>query len=110
MDLNAPPVEVATIPDGYRLTFRAPIQMDTTEVEDDLDRVIQSKPRRVEVDLSPTNHLSTVGLGLLISLHHRISTAGGTLHIVKLRKQTRSVLRVTRLDQVLRLEPNAVVD
>lgn len=110
MDLHAPPVEVAAIPDGYRLTFRAPIQMDTTEVEDDLDRVIQSKPRRVEVDLSPTNHLSTVGLGLLISLHHRISAVGGTLHIVKLRKQTRSVLRVTRLDQVLHLESNAVVD
>lgn len=110
MDLHAPPLDVAAIPDGFRVTFRAPMQMDTTDIEGDLDRVVQAKPRQVEVDLSPTEHLSTVGLGLLISLNHRITANGGVLRIIKLRKKTRGVLKITRLDQVLKIEPDAVVD
>lgn len=110
MDLNAPPVDVSTIPEGYRLTFRAPIQMDTSGIEDDLERVILARPKRIEVDLSPTDHLSTVGLGLLISLNHRITGFGGRLVIIRLRKKTRGVLKITRLDHVLQIEPNAIVD
>src|SRR5262245_21852275 len=102
MDLHAPPIEVSAIPDGYRVTFRAPIQMDTTELEDELERVISAKPKRVEVDLGYSDHLSTVGLGLLISLSHRIHAVGGDLKIVKVRKNTYGVLQITKLDRVLK--------
>lgn len=110
MSSAAGPVILTPLPDGMRIAFVKPFHMDTTEIEDELQSVLAARPKLIEVDLSALGHLSTIGLGLLMSLNHRIQGQGGKLRIVKLRKNTLGVLKVTKLDHMLTIDSQAVVD
>lgn len=110
MDSPGPPITITPIADGMRIAFVQPFHMDTSDVEDELQTVIAKKPRHVEVDLGAVQHLSTIGLGVLISLNHRIHQYGGAVRIVKVRKNTLGVLKTTKLDHVLEIAPDGIID
>jgi anti-anti-sigma factor len=109
MDFQTPPVAVAPIGDGFRLTLSGPIHTNTAWIEREFDKVIARKPKLVELDLSCSEHISSVGLGVLVSLHNRLKQAGGAMTIVKILPRTKGILRAAYLDRMFTIAPDAVV-
>jgi anti-sigma B factor antagonist len=56
---------------------------------------------QIVVDLSQLEILSSIFLGLLVALHHRVAAAEGKLKICGVRPEIREVFKMTKLDQLL---------
>lgn len=61
---------------------------------------------RLVLDLSDVAFVDSTGLGLLISRHNELATAGGWLRLVNPQPTVRRVLRMTMLDERLALYPS----
>jgi anti-anti-sigma factor len=109
LDIQNRPVIVTHVGDGFKLAFRGPIHVNTAWLESELDKVVLAKPKTVELDLAGTEYISSLGLGILVSFNRRIVENGGLARIIKIRKMTLGVLRASRLDGVLRVEPSTEI-
>ncbi|MEO2030549.1 MAG: STAS domain-containing protein [Planctomycetaceae bacterium] len=58
---------------------------------------------QVILDFSLVEYLSSAALGKLITMHKKVSTAGGKLLLCNIQKDILEVFQLTRLDQVLTL-------
>jgi len=76
-------------------------------IGEEIDRALaQSDSTRVVMDFSDVEHLSSSALGLLITLNSRLQDAGGGLCLVHIAAPIGEVFRITRLDQVLSIQPD----
>lgn len=110
MDSTQAPILVKAIAGGVHLTLTAPFNVNTDDLESALSRVLAKKPKLVEFDIAAVDHLSTVGIGVLVELNNNVTAYGGKLLITALREHTQSVLHTTRLDTVIKIAPNALID
>ena len=110
MDFQTAPIVVKPIADGVRVALSGPIHTNTAWIERELDKVVAQKPKLVELDLSGTDHISSLGLGILVKLHNGVKTGGGTLRIVKVLPKVKGILRAAYLDRMLVIAPDAVID
>jgi len=75
--------------------------MTANDLRAEIDRIVQSAPRRVEVDLSKLRLIDSSGVGALVSLYKRVHAQGGRLEIKGLRDQPLAIFKLLRLDRVL---------
>jgi anti-anti-sigma factor len=61
--------------------------------------------RNLVLDMSNLEHLSSSGLGVLIPLQQKFDQAGGALILVGLNGGLTKLLRVTKLDRLLKILP-----
>lgn len=61
---------------------------------------------RVSVDLSRVHSVDAFGLGALIELHQLANALGKTLLLTGINQRIGKLLRITRLDSVLRIADN----
>lgn len=71
----------------------------TPEVMQAVDAHMQSKPKRVVVDLSDVEYMDSSGVGTLVHLFRQVNSNGGKLILVKPNERVRSVFEITRLDR-----------
>ena len=109
MDFQNAPLLVAPIGDGFKVTFDGPIHTNVAWIEREMDKIIAAKPKRVELDLSRTTYISSLGLGVLVSLHNRINASGGKVYVVSIKKRTVGILKMAYLDKLLTITPDAVL-
>lgn len=109
VDYQDKPVVVTNVGDAFSLAFNGPIHTNTAWLEGELKRVIAAKPKTVDLDLSATEHISSLGLGILVHFNQQILAGGGVAKIIKIRKLTLGMLRVSRLDRVLNVDPAAEI-
>ena len=109
MDFQTPPIAVTAIPDGFRVALSGPIHTNTAWIERELDKVVARKPALVELDLSASEHISSLGLGILVKLHNALKVDGGVLRIVRILPRTKGILRAAYLDRMLSIAPDAVI-
>jgi anti-anti-sigma factor len=109
MEFQDAPVVVTEIPDGYRVTTVGAIHTNTLWLERELKKVLDAKPKRVELDLSKTEYVSSWGLGVLMSLRTGVTNQGGTFRITAIRKDVLSTMRYASLHQIFEVEPGVVV-
>jgi anti-anti-sigma factor len=110
MDFQVEPCTVTATEGGFRIVFVGPIHTNTSWLERELDRVVAAKPKDVELDLTGTEYLSSMGLGILVGFHNRIKENGGVVRIVKILKPTLRLFKAAYLDRVFAIEPNAVTE
>ena len=72
-----------------------------TELRGEIEKIVATKPTRVEVDLSSLRMVDSSGVGALVSLYKRVRLQGGEVLIVGLRDQPLAIFRLLRLDRVL---------
>src|SRR5215211_5896062 len=108
MDFQTPPVVVKPIGDGFRITLSGPIHTNTAWIERELDDVVARKPKLVELDLAGCDHISSMGLGILVNLHNRLKGGGGTMRIVRMLPRMRDILRAAYLHRFFEIAPDAV--
>ena len=80
---------------------------------DDADRLnaeigqrIDDGLRRLIIDCTGLKTMNSMGISTLLLLHNRMNSRGGVLRISGTRGQVADVLRMTRLDVVLRIHPD----
>jgi anti-sigma B factor antagonist len=63
-------------------------------------------PPNLIVSFAAVEHLSSAALGMLITLNNRANEAGGALCLSGIEDRILEVFRITKLDQVLTIEPD----
>ena len=79
-------------------------QLDALTANDlraEIDKIVESPPARVEVDLSNLRLIDSSGVGALVSLYKRVRAHGSKMEIKGLRDQPLAIFRLLRLDRVL---------
>ena len=64
---------------------------------------VEQAPRRLIIEMSRLTFICTTGLGALVSAHLKAQQRQAEVRLVAPQESVRSVLMVTRLDQVLRV-------
>ena len=110
MDFQISPVAVSPIENGFRVAVSGPVHTNTAWIEREFDKVVAVKPKQVELDLVRCDHISSVGLGILVNFHNRIKGQGGALRIIKMLPHMQDILRAAYLHRFFDIAPDAVVN
>jgi anti-sigma B factor antagonist len=66
-----------------------------------IDRLADSRPSHVVVDLSSLRVIDSSGVGAIVSLYKRVRATGGDVRVTGLRDQPLAIFQLLRLDRVL---------
>ena len=75
--------------------------LTSPDLRAEIDSIVESRPTRVEVDLSSLRLIDSSGVGALVSLYKRARAEGSRVEITGLRDQPLAIFRLLRLDVVL---------
>ena len=88
------------------LSLAGDLDMSATfQLEPVLDRLLDSGPRELVLDLGGVSFVDSSGLGLLIATHERARDAGVEMAIAGARPEIQRVFRIAGLDGVLPVRP-----
>lgn len=95
--------EISTLEPGLaKLVIRGELDaISVSDIRPDLDNLIDSQPRRVEVDLSRLRMVDSSGVGAIVSLYKRVRSQGGEVVVSGLQDQPLAIFRLLRLDRVM---------
>ncbi|MCB1162127.1 MAG: STAS domain-containing protein [Candidatus Latescibacteria bacterium] len=62
-------------------------------------------PQTLILDLDGLEYIDSSGLGFLVTLHERMERKGQKLRLTNLRNHVGRVFKITRLDQILDIQP-----
>jgi len=94
---------VSTITAGVvRLAIEGELDAVTVgDLRKEIDNVVNSSPKRVEVDLSSLRMVDSSGVGAIVSIYKRVRGQGGEVVVAGLRDQPLAIFRLLRLDRVM---------
>ena len=97
---------VQTIQGVTTVTFNETAVLDAVVIEAigrDLYALVDKQDRRkIVLDLSKVEFLSSMMIGVLINLYHKLGKLKGQLAICGLRPKLKQVFTITRLDKLLK--------
>ena len=70
-----------------------------------IESQIQSGCKKLILDCTQLNYISSVGLGMLLRIHGRMAKQGGDVKIAGVHGAVAQVIGLVRLDQVLQMYP-----
>lgn len=84
------------------LRVRGALQLDDLEpVRKSLEQAWQARPALLILDCSACPFVDTAGIAVVVGAYKRAREAGSGFYLVGVRDQLRSLLRMTRLDEIL---------
>ena len=86
------------------LAVRGSLDINTApHVADEVDRIINEKPKTVVVDLSGLDLIDSSGVAALVKLYKGVRSAGGIVTISGARDQPLAIFKLLRMDKVFNL-------
>jgi anti-sigma B factor antagonist len=86
------------------LSVRGSLDINTApHVADEIDRIINEKPKTVVVDLSGLDLIDSSGVAALVKLYKGVRSAGGAITISGARDQPLAIFKLLRMDKVFNL-------
>jgi anti-sigma B factor antagonist len=79
------------------------------ELRDRFTAVIDDGAKRVLVDLSDTDFIDSMGLGVLLGSTKRLRADGGQLELIVTKPDIRRIFEITMLDRILAIHPSREV-
>ena len=76
------------------------------ELGDKLESLVDAGVRELIVDCSKLTFVSSAGLGTLLKINRQLSAKGGRVHLAGVTGPIIQILRIARLDRVLKLHPD----
>lgn len=73
---------------------------------DDLAKIIDSGVRKIIVDLSHVDYLSSYGLSVLLRVHAKLKRHGGDVKLAHLKGIVAELLQITHLDSLFEIYPD----
>lgn len=74
-------------------------------IQEDILTHFDDAPGRIALDMTNVEILSSVGLGMLITVSKRCKESGGRLAIFGLRNELLDLIKLTKLDRILTIIP-----
>jgi len=94
--------QISTTQDGVRLDIDGTLDaLTVSDIRADLDKLVESAPAKVDVNLANLRLIDSSGVGALVSLYKRVKAKGGSVQINGLKDQPLAIFRLLRLDRVL---------
>ena len=73
---------------------------------EDLEKLVDAGLRKIIVDCSELDYISSFGLGVLIRLHGRLARHGGDVKIASVKGMIVEVMRLTKLNKLFEIYPD----
>jgi anti-sigma B factor antagonist len=91
------------------LEVRGPLQMgvECKRLELAVDQLLSEKQTRVVLDLSGCSKVDSDGVGRIVKCLSRLKVAGGTLRLSGVTGMIGGVLKLTKVDRLVKIYPTA---
>jgi anti-sigma B factor antagonist len=92
------------------LELTGPLQMgvECKRLELAMDELLREKQTRVVLDLSRVSKVDSAGVGRIVNCLSRLKVAGGTLRLAGVQGMIGGVLKLTRVDRLVKIYPTAL--
>lgn len=98
------PYEVSRSLDATRLVVRGSLDINTAPaLAEEIDKIIETRPTKVDVDLAPLDLIDSSGVAALVKLYKGVRNAGGRIAISGVRDQPLAIFKLLRMDKVFDL-------
>jgi anti-sigma B factor antagonist len=78
---------------------------DAQNLEWSVEELIKNQKARIVFDLTEVSFVDSAGIGILVGCHGKATSAGGQLRIAGLADRVIHVVRVTKVDSILNIDP-----
>lgn len=90
------------------ITGRITIGRECKELEWATEDLVREKWRKVILDLTGVTYIDSTGIGIIVMSAGRVKEAGGELRVAGATGHVEQVLKLTNVDQIVRLHPTTV--
>ena len=90
------------------ITGRITIGRECKELEWATEDLVREKRRKVIFDLTGVTYIDSTGIGIIVMSAGRVKEAGGELRVAGATGHVEQVLKLTNVDQIVRLHPTTV--
>ncbi len=83
--------------------------LDSSNAEqfiDELETLVESGIRKLIIDCGRLNYISSYGVGVLVRLHNKLATHGGTVKLAAVQSRIINLLEIVALTKLLHIFPN----
>jgi anti-sigma B factor antagonist len=102
--LKVQPFDVSKTSQETRLTIRGSLDINSAPaLAEEIDKILATKPAKVEVDLAPLDLIDSSGVAALVKLYKGVRSSGGNIHISGARDQPLAIFKLLRMDKVFNL-------
>lgn len=74
---------------------------ETEELERDMRKLIYDDQKKILLDLADTKSMSSIGIGMLASLHVSAMNRGLQMHVCNIERRIKDILAIVQLTRVL---------
>jgi len=78
---------------------------DAQHFEWTIEDMIKNLQNRIVVDLSDVPFVDSAGIGILVGCHGKVTKSGGQFRLTGLTDRVLNVLRITKVDTILAMNP-----
>lgn len=71
-----------------------------------VEELVKNQKKRIALDLSNVAFVDSAGIGILVGCHGKTQSAGGQLRLAGVVERVMNVLRITKVDGILNMDPN----
>jgi anti-sigma B factor antagonist len=91
------------------LELVGPLQMgmECTRLGLAIDQLMKEKQKRVVLDFTRVSKVDSGGVGRLVTCFSQFKTAGGVMHLAGIQGMIGGVLRLTKVDRLIKIYPTA---
>lgn len=91
------------------LELVGPLQMgmECTRLGLAIDQLMSEKQRRVVLDFTKVSKVDSGGVGKLVTCFSQFKIAGGVMHLAGIQGMVGGVLRLTKVDRLMKIYPTA---
>ncbi|MCW6006743.1 STAS domain-containing protein [Micromonospora sp. CPCC 205371] len=101
-----PGTRACTVP-LIEVRITGPLDMTATQViRTTLDNAVALNPHQLVLDLADCPMIDAAAIGLLLDIHRHLWRSGAILTLRSATPRLRHILRIARVDNVLRIEPD----
>jgi anti-sigma B factor antagonist len=100
-------VDIEKLSDGVVVVLHGEADLHVApELRERFTAVIDDGAKRVLVDLSDTDFIDSMGLGVLLGSTKRLRAGGGQLELIITKPDIRRIFEITMLDRILVIHPS----
>lgn len=100
----ATPFETKITPTQTTLVVRGSLDINSAPtLAEEIDRIVATKPAKVECDLSALDLIDSSGVAALVKLYKSVRAIGGAVVIKGARDQPLAIFKLLRMDKVFNL-------